>query len=196
MIDHLVLAQRSARLTALLRSTRGSTTWKRVADWNVAAGLPPQWTPPQPGDADYEGPEEPLDLSDRDAADRRDAALTAKYQKELGMISSRIDRDMARVERIIELCNPPKPAELRSKELLAAQVAADGWCVSCHRNDQTLTPIQVQPSGVPFYRDLCRFCGEWKAEHRALPPLPILVLRHAGRRVTTADVDKALGRTA
>lgn len=69
---------------------------------------------------------------------------------------------------------------------LAEGPGAD-WCVSCHRDNGYHEPISDEA-----YSDRCRWCREWRAEHGDDPPLELLQRRHEGRRITTADVERAL----
>lgn len=100
--------------------------------------------------------------------------------------------------RRIDVACPPHPAELRNRKtddldpVTAADVAAAGWCSSCWRNDQQMVPIEKDRHGLRFYRDYCRWCGEFKARQKIEPPVELLRLRHEGRRITEADVAKAL----
>jgi hypothetical protein len=186
VIDPDLLAKR-LKATSEAVTRYGRTTWQRADDWQPPGRMPARG---ERGGGMADG------ATDERHDDRKEDAAAGRYHSELSALTRRLDADMARLERIMAICCPEDNRSLRNKDLMAAQVAADGWCTSCWRDDQYLVPIALQKSGVPFYRDLCRACGEWKAEHRQLPPLSILVLRHAGRRVTTADVDKALGRPA
>lgn len=182
----------SLLLTLTMVHTRGHVTWERVNDWASTKGMPSQWTPGEDEDDEIarEG------RSEIDDDERRGDAAASRYNAEVSAILNRTTADLARLRRIITVCNPDSPKHLANRDMLLAQVAAEGLCVNCWLDDQYLQEIQLQPSGVPFYKNLCRGCGEWKAAHGKVPPLSILVLRHAGRRVTTADAAKALGRPA
>jgi len=131
--------------------------------------------------------------------DRKDDAAAARYHAELSTLTKRIDADLHRLRRIIGICCPSPTKGLASRDMLSAQVAADGWCVSCWKDDQNLTPITMTTGGGkprPRYKDRCRFCGEWKAEHGQDPPVAILQLMHEGRRITTAAIERAMGKSA
>lgn len=65
--------------------------------------------------------------------------------------------------------------------------APEGACRNCWTDNQHFEPIDR-------FKDLCRWCGDFRANEGQLPPLALLQLRHQGRKVTTADVDRALGR--
>lgn len=187
MIPREVLTQHLVE-TLVDLNRNGDLTWGRASDWTSAGNLPSNGTR---GGGMAEGAED-----DDRHDDRQEDAAAARYHDELDTLTKRIDADCARLRRIIGICAPTPPKQLHNRDLLVAQVAADGWCISCWRDDQHLTPIALRPSGQPYYRDRCRACGEWKAEHGQDPPKLILELRHAGRRITTADVERALGRSA
>lgn len=196
MIEPDRLADRLQDCAVLVRM-QGPVTWERCEDW-TSARMP---RPVEALDDDQEARERE-GRSDVDEDDRREDAAAARYHAELAALTKRLDADLARLTRIVSICNPARPKHLSNRDLLVAQVAADGWCVSCWRDDQNLTPITLMPKRpcdvkpAPYYRDLCRACGAWKGEHGQLPPVEILVLWHSGRRVTAARADKALGRSA
>lgn len=160
----------------------GDLLWQRTADW-VKIQQPPA------GERGG-GTSAPADDALRERMLDR---MASKYHDELRQLTRRLHDDASRYNRIADIVLP-KPAVSVGNHMQAAQVAAEGWCVSCWRNDQTCEPIAKRPSGEPYYRDRCRPCGAWKAEHGQDPPLPILKLRHEGRRVTQRDVDAALRR--
>lgn len=176
MIEPDVLADRLQDVAVLLRA-QGGVTWERVDDW-TSARMP---RAVEPDDDDME--QRARDgRSDDDEDNRREDAAAARYKGELAGLTKRMDADAARLTRIVSICNPDHPEGLKNRDLLAAQVAADGWCVSCWRNDQHLTEITLRPEKdptkkrYPFYRDTCRPCGDYKKENGQYPPPS--VLRH------------------
>lgn len=88
-----------------------------------------------------------------------------------------------RIARIIEPRLEPVPARSTQGDI------PEDWCRSCWRNDHHHTAIELRPNGTPYYAGLCRWCGLFKTEHKALPDLELLRLRHQARRITTADID-------
>lgn len=161
----------------------GDLIWQRTLDW-VKRLMP---TKGERGG----GTAEP---TDRDIEDRVGDRAASKYHDEVLTTIARVRADLARLLRIADLVDPPAAITLKSGQLQIAQVAAEGWCVSCWRNDKTCNPIALRPNKQPYYKDRCRPCGEWKHEHGQDPPMSILAMRHAGRRVTTADVAMATAR--
>lgn len=132
--------------------------------------------------------------SDDDLQARADDRQASRYATELRQLLQQHTDLNHRLHRLQQIGFPPNPVQV-GKHMQAAQIAAEGWCVSCWRNDRTCNPIALRASGQPYYRDRCRPCGEWHAEHGQDPPLSILQKRHQGTRVTQKDVEKALGRS-
>lgn len=159
----------------------GDLLWSRTSDW-VKPVMPAK------GERGG-GTAEP---SDRDLQDRLMDRAASRYHAEVKATIDRMRQDGARLVRLMEIVNPAPAVTLKAGQMQLAQVASEGWCVSCWRNDRKCEPIAKRPTGEPYYKDLCRGCGEWKAEHGQVPPLAILVLRHNGRRVSTKDVAKAI----
>jgi hypothetical protein len=159
-------------------AAHGDLLWQRTSDWERMQ------TDPTP-QGEYEGVERIQ--SDLEAEDRAGDAAAARYKHELRTLASRLRNDLGRLVQIDETVVRAQPKKLLGRDMLLAQVAAEGWCVSCWRDDQHLVPIEKRASGPqkgsPYYRDLCRFCGGWKAEHGQEPPLDVLQRRHDGRRM-------------
>lgn len=168
MIDPEVLADRLESCELALR-TYGELTWERVDAWSVAR-MP---TKGERGGGIADG----ADDDDR-IDDRREDAAAARYHTELTTLTARIDADLHRLRRIINICNPAVPQSLATKDMLIAQVAADGWCVSCWRADQHLSPVAERR-----YRDRCRFCGDYHRDQQEDPPIDILRARIDGRPI-------------
>lgn len=175
------------RLSALMDQTsqevahKGPLVWQRAEDWTRIEKTS--------GDSSRGGGLAEA-VNDDALRDRIDDRRAGAYQAELDTLTKRIVADLTRLQVILTDCSRTRADTLGSRDLLAAQAGAAGWCVSCWRNDQTLTPIDTRPSGQAYYRDLCRFCGQWKAEHGQVPPMAILKMRHDGRRITVAAAAK------
>lgn len=171
MIEPQVLADRLRALAGLLEAS-GGIVWQRVHDWERVGRVP---APGIRGGGTAGG------ASDRQLEDRLGDRKAGAYATELRLLTARLEADSARVARIIGIVTPPAPDRLGTSELQSAQVAAEGWCVSCWRAEQTLTPVASRR-----YRDLCRWCGDWRAEHGEVPPVRVVRLRAEGRSVTVA----------
>lgn len=187
MIGPNLLADRLEELVVLLRR-QGEVTWGRVSDWETARM--PAFREPLDDDQDAAVR---AGRSVRDEEDRKGDAAAARYRDEVDGLASRLLKQSQRLCTIITVCNPDRPKHLGNRDLQAAQVAAEGWCVSCWQDDQT---FELSAGGR--YRNHCRFCGEWKAANGQDPPVWLLRKRriHGKRSVTTADVEKATGKAS
>lgn len=168
----------SLRQTSVAVERDGPLTWERCADWTTAR-MPAHREP-----LDDEGEERVrAGRTEEDEENYRMDAAAARYEAELAKITARMISDGERLRTIMSIANPSPPKNLATRDMLVAQVEADGWCGSCWRDDQHLTPVAERPNGQPYYRGRCRFCGEWKANTREDPPLDVLRPHHEGRRI-------------
>jgi hypothetical protein len=69
------------------------------------------------------------------------------------------------------------------KHRTPAQVEADGWCGSHWRQIGELVPVAERPTGEPYYRGKCLFCGRWPGGD---PPAEVLRARREGRTIRVA----------
>lgn len=189
MIEAERLADRLQDIATVVRRD-GPVAWERVEDWTVAR-MPAHR---EPLDDDQEERAR-SGRSEVDEDDRREDAAAARYKDELRTVVSRVVADLNRVETIISVCCPTPSKHLSNRDLLVAQVAAEGFCVSCWRDDQFLFEIELQGNGTPYYKDLCRWCGSWKGNHGSIPPTWIVAKHHRGR-ISSADVEKATGKAS
>lgn len=172
---------RPDRLLALLEAVtqqvghRGDLAWQRIHDWEREARIP--------RDGNRGGGLADAVNDDRIREQYEDNAAS-RYQAELSTLTDRIDSDLRRLMVLIAIATPTRPRTVASKEYLAAQAAADGWCASCFRDAGHLEPIAVRPgTTTPYYVDRCRACGEWRKIHGEDPPIDVLRTRHRGGRV-------------
>lgn len=88
-------------------------------------------------------------------------------------------------------CGGPKPTlKSPSQVKTAVDVVAEGWCRSCYRLDKRLEPIETDSQLRRYYREHCRWCGGFRAEHGCEPPLELLRRRHIfGRRISLTDIE-------
>lgn len=72
----------------------------------------------------------------------------------------------------------------------ASASAPEGWCRSCWRDNRYHEPVGIRPGGTaPYYRDLCEWCGRFRAAEGYLPPVELLRKRHSPNpRISEADV--------
>lgn len=139
--------------------------------------------------------------ADERALETKRRARAAELHDEYLTKLNQLDRLITETERIIDVACPPNIAEVKNRRtqdldpITAADAAAAGWCRSCWRNDQQMVPITTQTkTGLRYYRDYCKWCGEFEAAHNIEPPPELLQMRHDGRRITATDVDKAIAR--
>lgn len=135
-----------------------------------------QWTNPRHPDSIGAGDPD-SEPQDRDKRDRLDPMRHARLVAGFG----RIDAAVATLAWLILDTVPqtPKPST----------DCPDGACRNCWLDRRHYEP-------TAHYKDLCRWCGDFRSTEGRVPPLVLLRKRHAGQRVTTSDVEKALGRSA
>lgn len=201
------------RLLKVVESPEGVKAWKRLADWEDPGPVPSSTkpTPPQKGDPDYDQELAEAMTFVPGASQRREDWLEDRivgaYRDDFAKLTGKVlIPALRRVEKIVAIANPGKAKHLASAHILKAQVGAAGCCVSCWRDDKKMVEVELKRVAngpdVPYYRDLCRFCGEWKADHDGqLPPVWLLRKRHINpRSISTADWARAesemKGRTA
>lgn len=203
MIESDLLADRLQGLAARLRSKEGGLTFERFEAWETAS-MPRLWEPGSDDDEEAEQDEIRVreGRTDLEIEDRRGDAQAAAYFAEWKALVKRLAADVARADRLMEIANPPDRRRLKHGEKQAAQIAAEGMCVSCWRGGEK-QEIELRPESdpevpaKPYYKDLCRWCGTFKATHGQLPPASLVAKHHrVGEHVTTADVAKALGRAS
>lgn len=119
-----------------------------------------------------------------------------------------LDRATARVRRLVDVLLPPQPGtqlvqcetcgapthrpRKRDRRATELDVAIEGWCRSCYRDDQRLVPIDTDRRGSRHYNDVCSWCGRFRVAHRQLPPVAVIRYRHVHGRVPTSVVAQAL----
>lgn len=189
MIEREVLAKALERGLKLVRSQRGERTWSRVDDWTDPGRVP---SGGERGGG-VVGEAMPGDVVEDVKASKAAARLQGEREKR----AQRILADLAWFANLAETCNPERPKELANRHKQVAQVAADRFCVSCWRDDGWLQPIPVKPGsgtpGVPYYRDLCRPCGEWIDDegNHVHPPIEVVRYWHK-RRVSAVEIERAI----
>jgi hypothetical protein len=197
--DLPMLAAR-ARYAGELLDGHGETVWRRLEEWQAGARAA-NYDPDGPGGWRYApcGDETctacphpiPSDPTGEGVIAADDAAaLHGRFVTALAAL----DAALAEVTNLVGIATPER-ARRAVKRPTAADVAADGWCRSCYRDNRHL-----EPAARPRYADLCRFCGDWRAAHDGQdPPRPILEARHRGERITTkliaqVDADRKAAR--
>lgn len=165
------LAETLDRARALLLAN-GDDVWRRTLDWQRADRLP--------GETRGGGNTAPSDDAIRErAGDRKAGMLHDEYRTLLARTSA----DLRRLVAIHAEATPHQPRRLQGKDMLASQIAANGWCESCWRDDHRLVEIETRSDGAPYYRGLCRWCGGWKHEVGHLPSVEQVRQHHTTGRV-------------
>jgi hypothetical protein len=123
-------------------------------------------------------------------------------------LMAELDTIVARARKLLDVLLPPQPntqpslcgecgaprlvPAARDKRQTELDVATEGWCRSCYRDDQRLEPIDTDRRGNRIYKDVCRWCGRFRREHEMDPPLEIVRYHHRYGRVPAHLVDKAV----
>jgi len=92
-------------------------------------------------------------------------------------------------------CGTPRLVTKRGNEKrTSADLALEGWCRSCYRDGQRHEPITTDRRGNRYYRDVCKWCGGFKAKHGIDPPLELLEYRHRYGRLPTRELDRVMAK--
>lgn len=172
-------------LAAAKLKDHGDTLWQRTADWNRTRRIPP------PDLSDIEDDEDRI--SREEAEERLGDALASRYQSEVAAIAKRLRSDLARLNQIDAIVVRAQPRQLVGKELVTAQVAGAGFCVSCWRYDKTIKDRERDSNGAFYDKEACRRCARFKRDYGVYPPVPLLEHWHGrGKNWTTAMIAQAL----
>lgn len=186
-INDLPALSANAQATADRLHRDGRVAWDRIRSWQTGTRSPSLdpntrgWKhdsegEPIPNDPTGEAGTQPDDL--RHIHDHF-ADLLARYNQ-LGNELDRLLRDAV-----------PKPVTVSPTD--DVDLAADGWCVSCHTDAGFCEPI-TEDRGVRVFATVCRWCGTFKRTEGVAPPVSLLRARHEGRKITSSMVERALGR--
>ncbi len=112
------------------------------------------------------------------APDKRDKLDRMRHERLLAVFG-RTSADLATgIALMLDTC-PRAPDQ--------SDDCPEGACRNCWTDKRYYEPVS-------HYGNSCRWCGDFRNTEGRYPPLPLLRKRHAQRRITTTDVDKALGR--
>lgn len=158
---------RSLVLTDHAVHTKGDKTWRRLNDWT---------RPERISNDEGRGGGLGSGKNDRALEEQMDDKQAAAYKAELDKLTERIDNDLARLRRLIDIANPDTPKTM------------EAGCQSCHRDEGRYEPVHAGR-----YRSACRFCGEWRSAEGEWPPLAVIRWRHRnpGKRVPLHVVERA-----
>ena len=155
----------------------------------------------QPRAASYTPPSGPS--SDRDDPGAADGEVATGHHDPTGDAAISGDRAAKDLRRLRFLVDQRVRITMELDALIASyptqhQQSADveptpgeDWCLACWKDAKYHSPVALRPNGLPRFKGLCRWCGEFKAVNRFEPPTWLLALRHQGERITEGMVDQA-----
>lgn len=141
----------------------GQTTSQRFHDWKRTEQIST--------DSTRGGGGVETDRIDRQQ-DRQAARLSAEWTR----VRLQLDDLLNRADWLMDQAKADhRPVD---KHRTPAQVEVDGWCGSHWHAVKALVPITLRPSGEPYYKGRCRFCGSWPGGD---PPADVLRTRQKER---------------
>ena len=117
-----------------------------------------------------------------------------------GIGPDRAAGDLKRMRRLIEtaIAALDQAAAIAGSYPTGAEVSpeveptpGEDWCLACWKDAKYHSPVALRPDGMPRFKGLCRWCGEFRQTNRFEPPTWLLALKHRGERITDGMVDKA-----
>lgn len=191
MTDTVRLGAAASTLGTFLEAD-GHTLKQRFFDWSQG---------PQSASAAGErggGLGEAGEMDRKDEAKRRKRA--GELHDEYVTWLREFDRMVQTGMRFMAVGMPIHPSQLRNQRtgdldpITPADVAAAGWCASCWRNDHQMVAIEVNKrTGLRYHASLCRWCAGVRAAHKIdMPPLEMVKLHHAGRRISVQAMETAV----
>lgn len=170
---------------------KGQLAWDRFSGWE-----PGPQGPPQSGIRGGGGSEAAAE--DR-RQERAEARRAGEKQEAYRAALTRLDTAVQEVNHLLDMACPPDVSELRNRRTgefepeTAGDIAASGYCVSCWRNDkQMVVREKAKKSGLYYSPTLCRWCMDVKRTYGVEPPLEMLKLHHAGRRISVSLMEEAV----
>ncbi len=169
---------------------QGQLAWDRMDGWTHGPRKAPQ-AGERGGGGGEAGQEDRKDESIQRA---RAARHFQEHQADLKLL----DELTQRVLRRIDVACPPNTEEVKNRRtgdldpVTPADVAAAGYCRSCWRNDQQMVVREKSKSGLYVSATLCRWCLDVKRTYGIEPPLDVLKLHHAGRRISVTAMEEAV----
>lgn len=160
----------------------GDLMWTRTADWVKAQ---------QPTNGERGGGSSAP--SDDDLFDRLGDHQASRYHSEIRGLIDRMLADAERLNRLTQITVPKQPRQIQGREMLDAQIAAAGWCVSCWRYNQTEKQRETDGKDHHYDKQACNRCAGFKREHGIYPPVKLLEMWHGrGKNWTAQFVERAL----
>ncbi len=172
--------------------SKGHDVWDRLGGWQPG----PQ---PAPSTGVRGGGGSETAAEDR-RAEAAQARRAGKHLEEFRMDLAALDMLVQSLNKRIDLACPPDITELRNRRTgemefveTAGDIAAAGYCTSCWRNDKQLVVREkAKKSGLYYSPTLCRWCADVKRTYNVEPPLEVLKLHHAGRRISVQAMTEAI----
>lgn len=89
----------------------------------------------------------------------RDDRAAARLRRRWLGVQARLDAALGELEGLLDQAKTEqRPLD---KHRTPAQVEADGWCGAHWHATKALVPVTLRPTGEPYYKGRCRFCGSW-----------------------------------
>lgn len=155
--------------------------WSRTVDWLKSQ---------QPSNGERGGGlAEPTDDL---LQERKDDRQASRYYEEVRTIAARMLADTRRLNNLRSVFLPKQPRQIQGREMTLAQVAAEGWCTSCFRWDNTIKEREKSARGY-HHKELCDLCHGFLSDHGVLPPIPLIQAKYGQlKNWTTKMVQEAL----
>lgn len=132
-------------------------------------------------------------------AERAEARRAAVHHDEFVADLVLLNAVVQRINRRMDLACPPDMSEVKNRKTgeiapeTAGDIAAAGYCVSCWRNDKQMV-VREKSKGIFVSATLCRWCMDVKRTYDVEPPLEVLKLHHAGRRISVQVMEAAIAK--
>lgn len=174
-----------------LLEDKGEQAWNTMDGWQHGPRKAPQSGERGGGGGD-------ADLEDR-KFESIQRARAARHFTEFRTDLDQLDTLVQSIIRRMDVACPPNIAEITNRKtgeldpVTPGDVAAAGWCASCWRNDQQMVVREKQKkSGLYYSSTLCRWCLNVKRTYGIEPPVEMLKLHHAGRRISVQAMEEAI----
>jgi hypothetical protein len=170
---------------------KGVTALDVLAGWEAGPTRPPT-------SFDFHDEDEADPAAEDRRQERNSASRAGVHRTEFESDLRALDRLVQSINRRMDMACPPDMSELRNRRTgefdpeTAADALAAGWCPNCWQVDQAHVPLTKNRSGIRYYSDRCRPCGDFRKEHGIDKPRPIVAAHLEGRRLSPQEVDSAV----
>lgn len=137
------------------------------------------------------------------AGERAQAARAAEHRSEFEADIRTLASLLVKVSRRMDMACPPTMEALRNRLTggfdpeTATDALVAGWCPNCWQVDQAHVPLTTAPSsGLRYYSDRCRPCGDFRKEYDIDKPREIVAghLASPPKRFSPEEVDQIVAR--